>query len=390
MMRGPTYKWKLHVRATGFWIALAMCGMFLLAIFADFIANDRPLYARINGQNHWPVLESLTGQGTTQDTLNYSIAEVLILPLIPFSTDPSEGLNRYEPPLTSSLKYGRNVYHLLGTDRIGRDVAACMVYGFRKSLLVALFAMFIAGCLGVTIGMLAGYWGNAARIRRTWPFIVWLLFCLYAGFLFANDLVAGWIWILCLSLLLLLLPFVLSRSTKGHGVRMPLDDAVLKSIELFHAVPALMILLALTALLSNPTLWQLAVIIGLLKWTTVARFMRGEVLNIRNLPYVQAARISGLSHVKIMLQYILPQALGPLLVIFAFGIASVVLLESTLSFLGIGVPPEEITWGKLLSQAKSNTKAWWLAIFPGLTIFLLITLLQLSGDEIKRNLNPQD
>ncbi|MBK8505631.1 MAG: ABC transporter permease subunit [Saprospiraceae bacterium] len=100
--------------------------------------------------------------------------------------------------------------------------------------------------------------------------------------------------------------------------------------------------------------------------------------------------MSGLSSFKILTKYIMPEAFGPLVVIFAFGVSSVVLLESTLSFLGIGIPIEEVTWGTLLSQARNYSDAWWLALFPGLCIFLLVLSLNVVGNQLKRRFDPQD
>jgi peptide/nickel transport system permease protein len=122
------------------------------------------------------------------------------------------------------------------------------------------------------------------------------------------------------------------------------------------------------------------VIIGLIGWTSIARFIRAELLRIRNLSYIEAARAMGFSEFQILLKHAIPNALGPVLITLAFGIASAILLESTLSFLNIGVSDEDVSWGKLLSYARQREEAWWLAVFPGLAIFITVTIFNLIGE----------
>ena len=155
----------------------------------------------------------------------------------------------------------------------------------------------------------------------------------------------------------------------------------MRAVEVMNSIPPLLLLLALVAVLEKSTLWHIAVLIGLMGWTSLTRFTRGEVLKIRELPYVEAAKALGFSPMRIALRHVLPNALSPLLIVLAFGMAGTILLEASLSFLGLGGGIEEVTWGKLLAQAREKPNNWWLALFPGLAIFLTVMIFNFLGEK---------
>ena len=363
----------------------------VISLMANFLANELPLRVVQDNQVYWPLVRQMLHGDTPPGFDPDKPCQSAIYAPIPFGTAPADDMaNRYLPPLSMSTYKGENQRHWLGTDRLGRDVAACMVYGCRRSILISLIAMLIAGAIGTVLGLVSGYWGNRYRIMRPWVLLLvalgllYLLYLQYFGFLGkATSSIA-------MIIILLLGHFMANRKGPARSMILPLDSLMLKIIEVIQAIPALMILLAISAFIAQPGMWILAIIIGLIKWPGFARYARGEVLKIRTQEYVKAARISGLSHTRIIRSYILPEASGPLLVAAAFGAASVILLESTLSFLGLGVPPEQVTWGSLLGQAKLYTQAWWLATFPGLAIFMVITALNLGGDHLKTRWNAED
>jgi peptide/nickel transport system permease protein len=130
-------------------------------------------------------------------------------------------------------------------------------------------------------------------------------------------------------------------------------------------------------------------IIGLTGWVGIARFTRNEFLKIRSLDYVTAALALGVSNRKIMFRHILPNALAPVMVSIVLGVAGAILLESSLSFLGIGVPADTVTWGSILNEARSNTFAWWLAVFPGFAIFITVLAYYLVGEGLRDALDPR-
>jgi peptide/nickel transport system permease protein len=131
------------------------------------------------------------------------------------------------------------------------------------------------------------------------------------------------------------------------------------------------------------------VIIGLTGWTGIAKYVRAELLRVRSLEYIEAAQSLGFSEWRIIFRHALPNSLTPVLITIAFGIASAILVESSLSFLGIGVQAELQTWGKLLSEAREDVSAWWLAVFPGLAIFVTVTIFNLIGEGLTDALDPR-
>ena len=156
---------------------------------------------------------------------------------------------------------------------------------------------------------------------------------------------------------------------KKHNV--PIDMLLLKVIEIRKSFPGIFILLALVSLFAVPSIWNIVFIIALLGWTEFARFARAETLSVKEENYILSVKVLGFSDVRILVGHILPNILPTLIVMVCFSIGSAVLLESTLSFLGIGLPVEEVTWGKMMAEGR-NMNAWWLVVFPGLAIFILI------------------
>ncbi len=152
-----------------------------------------------------------------------------------------------------------------------------------------------------------------------------------------------------------------------------MDIIVSRSIEIMISIPTLFLIIAIVAI-GKPSLMLVMLVIGATSWTGIARFVRAELLRIRSLEYIEAAHALGYSETRTVFRHAIPNALSPVLIAIAFGIASAILTEATLSFLGIGVPAETLTWGALLSAARSKPTAWWLAIFPGLAIFLTVTV----------------
>jgi peptide/nickel transport system permease protein len=212
--------------------------------------------------------------------------------------------------------------HILGTDGDGRDVAAMLIWGARVSLTVGIVAVGIAAIIGVMAGLFAGYFGGAVDI-------------------------------------------FLSRV-----------------IEVLMCFPTFFLILSILAFV-GPGIYSIMFVIGLTGWTQIARIVRAEALRVRKLEFVRAARALGASHARIMLRHILPAAYAPVLVVMAFGIASAILAEAALSFLGFGVPPGVASWGIMLSEARTYSGlAWWLTLVPGSAIFLTIAAFNVLGDEL--------
>ena len=158
--------------------------------------------------------------------------------------------------------------------------------------------------------------------------------------------------------------------------------------ELWAAIPAFFLILTAAAFFPPSLFWIMA-IIGLTSWVGIARLTRSQFLQVRNYEYISAANSLGYSNFRVMYRHILPNAIGPILIPAAFGVAGAILAESGLSFLGVGVPAETITWGALLAGARSNMAAWWLVVMPGLAIFVTVTLYNLLGDGLRDAFDPR-
>jgi peptide/nickel transport system permease protein len=175
----------------------------------------------------------------------------------------------------------------------------------------------------------------------------------------------------------------------GAEVSVPIDIIISRLIEILESIPSLLLILSIVAVMEKPSLMVVMVIIGLTRWTGIARYLRGELLRVRSLEYVEAAQALGFPEWRIILRHTLPNSLTSVLISVSFGIASAILTESSLSFLGIGVPPEAVTWGSMLSLARGVPQAWWVAIFPGFAIFITVTIFNLIGDGLTDALDPR-
>ncbi len=302
----------------------------LLALIADFVASDKPYYMDLDGEAYSPVLIDYgVRAGVARwpaPLVNADFAELAARadavwwPPIPYSSTRVD--------ITGDVFEAPSARHWLGTDGLGRDVAAGMVHGVRVSLTIGLIVVAIQASIGILLGGLAGYYG-------------------------------GWT-----------------------------DLALSRLFELMLCIPTFFLIITVAAIFP-PSLYTIMVILGLTGWVGIARFIRAEFLKVRALDFVAAARSVGASDARVMLRHILPNAIAPVLVSMSFGVASAILAESSLSFLGIGVPQHLVTWGSILSVARANSFAWWLAVFPGLAIFITVTAYNLLGDGLRDALDPR-
>lgn len=170
---------------------------------------------------------------------------------------------------------------------------------------------------------------------------------------------------------------------------LPVDLIVMRIIEIINSIPGLLLIVALVAIVSEPTIYSVMIIIGCIAWTGIARFMRGELIKVRNLPYIEATEAMGFGAFRILMKHAIPNALGPVAIAIAFGMAGAILTEATLSFIGIGGAADQVTWGSLINEARKNISAWWIAIIPGLMIFLVISCFNILGESFSGLLGQQ-
>ncbi|MEL6988872.1 MAG: ABC transporter permease, partial [Bacteroidota bacterium] len=320
--------------------------------------------------------------------LNY---EKVIFPPIPYAPSGLDLANaNFKSPFGPQKVQRKRFWHLLGTDSLGRDVASGLIHGIRIALLIGFGSMFLSLIIGLPLGLIAGYFGDNYPVPwwiAAMNFIFGLLFILYV-FVFAsiNDASIWMRFVIAFIFIIIIFGFnrlVHNRVNTSHSsLNISWDLIIMRGIEIFRSIPVLFIFLALLAIIKKPTAIHIVFIIGCLQWPSIARFVRAEVLGIRNENYISMAKSVGLSEFRIITKHILPNAIGPALIVAAFGFASAILIESTLSFLGLGLGADQITWGSMLKNARNNFNAWWLAIFPGLAIFISIYIFNKLGDAL--------
>ena len=219
--------------------------------------------------------------------------------------------------------------HTLGTDHLGRDILARIIYGSRIALLVGLSAVLVSGMLGMAIGLVAGYFGGRV------------------------------------------------------------DDFLMRLADIQLAFPFILLAIAVIGVL-GPSLRNIIIVIGVSSWVVYARVVRGEVLSIREREFVQAAVALGSRDGRILVRHVLPNAFTPWLVVATLDMARVIVIESALSFLGLGVQPPTPTWGGMLADGRVYlSTAWWLATFPGLAILITVLGINLFGDGLRDTLDPR-
>ncbi len=379
MVAHEFFKRKLNVISLGFIMLL-----FFIAVFAPFIANDKPYLAKMaDGQIIFPLFANLSPTDysillagavglvqlvmiminkrrldpsarsevlTTQIIVNAAIlivgiillfifipkrldakdyrqmlqnqtVEAALFPPVPFGFDRTELAVRELPP---------NSTHWLGTDDVGSDVLARLIHGSRISLSVGFVAVGISSLMGIFLGSLMGYFGG---------------------------------------------------KTDFLGMRL---------VEIMMAVPKFFLIITIVAFFPR-SLLNIMIIIGITSWTGDARFIRAEFLRLRNQDFVLAARALGLPLRSILFKHMLPNGIAPVLVNATFGIAGAIFIEAALSFLGFGVAPPTPSWGQMLSLGVGTTGRflWWLSLFPGLAIFMTVLAYNLLGEGLRDAIDPK-
>ena len=405
--------------------------LIIIAVFAPYIANDRPLYCVYEENTLYPAFASKTqtdsiynSNGEFVQNLQYDITDwrqldltSVVWPLIPYSPGSMDRYNReYASPGGKQrfksldgdiMEIPSRFRHTLGTDGIGRDLASGLIHGTRISLMVGLVSMGIASLIGIILGALAGFFGDT---KLKMPRIkYWLtLFGIFMGIFYGfgqrkYDLADGFssgfgagMWEMLISIMIVigivlffrLLSNLLQFGKLKEEVSVPIDTFVSRGIELLNSIPRLLLIITITSVVER-SIWIVMVIIGITGWTRIARFTRAEFLRIRSLEFVHAAESLGYSSIRTIFKHALPNSLAPVFVSIAFGIASAILIESGLSFLGIGVPDDVVTWGSLLNLGRQNLEAWWLIIYPGIAIFFTITIYNMIAEASRDALDPK-
>mgnify|MGYP006178921021 FL=1 len=244
--------------------------------------------------------------------------------------DPNRNniMERVAPPLAQD-KQG-NIKYLIGSDGLGRDSFTRLLYGARVSLIVGFASVFVGGFIGISLGMIAGYYGKLT------------------------------------------------------------DDIIMRLADIQLAFPFILLAILFLVVLGEG-LVNLILVLGIGQWVTYARIARAQTISQKEKEYVEAAKALGESHTSIIFGSILPNILAPLIVIASFNVASVILAEASLSFLGLGVPHNIPTWGAMLAESRDHifAKRWWLPFFPGMAILITVLAFNIIGDWLRDYLDPR-
>jgi peptide/nickel transport system permease protein len=246
--------------------------------------------------------------------------------LMPHDPTAFDLSNRLTPP----AMIGEGTFkHVLGTDQMGRDLLSRIIIGSRISVFVGISAVVLAGSLGVILGLLSGY-------------------------------VGGWV-----------------------------DALIMRIVDALYAIPFILMAMVIVGVI-GPSVMTIVVTLGLVQWQNYARVVRAEVLSLREREYVTAARVIGQTDIKIALRHVVPNALPSVIVLATLQVASTIISESALSFLGVGIQPPTVTWGLMLSDGRNFLgSAWWLATFPGVAITITVLGIIFLGDWLRDVLDPR-
>jgi microcin C transport system permease protein len=325
-----TDQWKrFKSNPLGYWSLWIFVVLFVLSLFAEVIANDRPLLVRYQGEFYVPIVKDYAEKTfggdfpTPTDYLDPDIKKTFskpgnwaIYPLITYRYDTLNYFAKEPNPASPSRD------NWLGTDDRGRDVLARLIYGFRLSVLFGLSLTILGVFLGVLSGALMGYWGGRV------------------------DLVSQ------------------------------------RVIEIWSSMPELYLLIIFASIFS-PSVGLLIILLSMFGWMGLSDYVRAEFLKNRSLEYVRAARALGLSNSQIMWRHILPNSLTPVITFLPFRMSAAILALTSLDFLGLGVPADKASLGELLSQGKANLDAWWISLATFLVLAGTLMLLTFMGDALR-------
>ncbi|HZR59764.1 MAG TPA: ABC transporter permease [Xanthobacteraceae bacterium] len=351
-------RWRnFKANKRGYWSLWIFLVLFVISLGAEFIANDKPIFIRVDGKNYFPVFVTYPDTdfgdvfGTAADYrdshLQAYLAErdaIQIWPPIPFADNtivskppspfpskPTWLLNAKDCEFAAKNGYGQCgsiEYNWLGTDDVGRDVLARLIYGFRISVLFGLILTVISSLIGVVAGAVQGYFG-------------------------------GWT-----------------------------DLLFQRFIEIWTSVPELYLLLIISSVLA-PGFFVLLGILLLFSWTRLVGLVRAEFLRGRNFEYILAARALGVSNSVIMFRHLLPNAMVATMTMLPFIMSSSVMTLTALDFLGFGLPPGSPSLGELLSQGKANVQAPWLGLTGFFAVAVMLSLLIFIGEAVRDAFDPR-
>ncbi|ACB86336.1 ABC transporter permease [Natranaerobius thermophilus] len=272
------------------------------------------------------LLKSKTGTVGLLIVLGVVLLAIFAPYITPHEPDAMNAAERLSPP---SFIEGGSGEHILGTDNVGRDIFTRILYGTRISLFVGITSVVVAGIIGVTLGLIAGYFGGIV------------------------------------------------------------DNIIMRVVDAFLAIPNILLILVILAVF-GPSLWTVIGVLGATNWVVYARMIRGEVLSVKEQEYVKASKTIGTKNTAIIFKHILPNVMSTFIVISTLRVATTIILEASLSFLGLGIQPPQVSWGGMLSDGRDYlATAWWISTFPGIAITITVLGIIFLGDWLRDVLDPK-
>ncbi|MHC0038071.1 ABC transporter permease [Pseudoneobacillus sp. C159] len=272
------------------------------------------------------LLKSKTGMVGAIIVLLVTIMAIFAPILAPYDPAKTNVVSRLLPPFWME---GGSAQHVLGTDNLGRDILSRIIHGSRISLVVGIAAVIVAGAIGMVLGLIAGYYGKI------------------------------------------------------------FDFIIMRTVDSILAIPTILFMLIMLAVF-GPSIPTLILVLGCTSWVTYARMVRSETLSVKERDYVRSAKAIGAKNFRIITKYILPNVISSFIVIATLNVATVIILEASLSFLGLGIQPPDVSWGLMLSDGRQYiATSWWVATFPGLAITITVLGVIFLGDWLRDELDPK-
>ncbi len=407
------------------WVKRTFLLYLFVAVLAPLLANKEPLFMIQGKQWTFPafqqkpyILLDVEGQKVSLNRASVDWksvpASIKIFAPVPYDPSTSDPYNynyispfapqwaQINPSTNKAEPLPWRFRHWLGTTKTGADVLSGLIYSTRLSLLIGFLTMLLASLIGILIGALAGFYGDHLLKVNKMSLLISLLLIVPAWYYIFQlplkvDVLStniqdtnppSFVWLKVLFFIFILcLPFLLHRNMAKYSffkkqISIPLDTLISRFIELFLSVPRLILIITLAAI-SPASVWSIILILGFTSWTGIARLVRGEFIRLRHTGFSDATASLGFSPARKIFYHLLPNAFAPVRVVIVFGIATAILAEAGLSFLGIGLPTDTVSWGTLLAAGREQFSAWWLVVFPGIAISLLLMTLNKIGDERK-------
>ncbi|MDQ3143197.1 MAG: ABC transporter permease [Bacteroidota bacterium] len=376
-------------------IAFGSLHVFLIVfLFTGFIVSEKPVFCIYKGTIHSFIFNQKLPKGSELEKDFYLEAEqnwqnltfdFVVWPLVVKDPYHLDQYNSWKRPF--SYDSSQQVFFLAGTYELGKDVGVHLLYGFRKSMLIGFLSMLFATILGLLLGISATVNSTGKfRMNRMQKGLIWIsilvsIYMLMTGIELREVKI---LWVLLVLLIGIILLYRLAFKKRETTTEFNVDFIVLRWIESVKSIPFLMVILLLIQWVERPGPMFISYLIALYYSAVLAQYARISATKWRNQAFIQAAHSLGLSERRIMFRHILPFVVKDLIPLIVFGMASAILLESSISFLGLGLPVDEISLGNMMQSGRNNLSAWWVMLFPGFLIFWIVWVFQSLGNELSK------